>query len=64
MKKSVLFIFSGILMLGFISCNKCAECSKKDYVYYDGEYCKGNAVKNAVYNSAKAECETAGGTFK
>lgn len=63
MKKLVFGILSGAFLLGIASCNKCAECSVDTY-YYQGEYCKGNAVKKAVYESAKQECESQGGTFK
>jgi hypothetical protein len=64
MKKLIIAAFVGLMGLSAVSCNKCAECSVQDNLFYSGEYCKGNAVKNAVYNSAEAECEAAGGTFK
>jgi hypothetical protein len=64
MKKIVLVAFAGLLGLSAVSCNKCAECSVKENNYYSGEYCKGNAVKNLIYEDAKEECEALGGTFK
>jgi len=63
MKKLALVLFSGMFLLSIASCKKCAQCSNQD-VYYSGEYCKGNTIKNAIYESAKSECESAGGTFK
>lgn len=64
MKKMIFAAFIGLMGLSAVSCKRCAECSTKDNIYYTGEYCKGNAFQNAVYNSAKAECESAGGKFK
>lgn len=64
MKKLVLVLSVGALMsFGLNSCSKCATCSDQDNVILTGEYCEGNAVEDALYESAKLECEAAGGSF-
>jgi hypothetical protein len=64
MKKVSVGALLGLIGLSVISCNKCAECSIKENNFYNEEYCKGNAVKNLIYEDAKEECEYLGGTFK
>ena len=64
MKKLVLVLGVGaFLSFGLNSCSKCAECSDQS-VFYSGEYCKGNALEDAIYESARIECEANGGDFK
>jgi len=64
MKKLVLVAGIGALMsFGLNSCSKCGTCSDQDNVTYTGEYCKGNVIEDALYESAKLDCEDAGGSF-
>lgn len=64
MKKLVLVLGVGMLMsFSLNSCSKCGTCSDNT-VFYSGEFCKGNSVEDALYEAAKLECETAGGTFE
>ncbi|GAA0874276.1 hypothetical protein GCM10009118_06840 [Wandonia haliotis] len=65
MKKVIFTLLGGLMLTASVtSCNKCAECTGTTNNIYEGEYCKGNAVKNAMYETAKTNCEAAGGTFK
>ena len=64
MKKLVLVLGVAALMsFGLNSCSKCGTCSNQSDVVFQGEYCKGNTIKDAFYESAKADCESVGGTF-
>ena len=64
MKKFILVLGVGAFMsFGLNSCSKCGTCSDQDNVFYEGEYCKGNTLEDAIYEAAKADCEDAGGTF-
>ena len=63
MKKIILILGVGALMSFTLnSCSKCATCSDSSG-FYSGEICKGNAIEDAIYQSAKIECEVLGGTF-
>ncbi len=65
MKKLVLVLgVASLMSFGLSSCNKCAECSGSGTSLDGVEYCKGNSIEDAFYNSAEAECEQEGGTFK
>jgi hypothetical protein len=59
----VILAFALLGLTAFTSCKKCAECSVKENNYYNGEYCKGNAFENAIYEDAKEECEYLGGVW-
>lgn len=64
MKKLVLVLgVASLMSFGLSSCSKCAECSDQANVILTGEFCKGNAIEDALYESAKAECEAIGGDF-
>jgi hypothetical protein len=64
MKKLMLVLSVGMLLsVGLSSCSKCGSCSDQSGLFYDGEFCKGNAIEDALYEAAKAECEANGGTF-
>jgi hypothetical protein len=64
MKKLLLVLGVGALMsFSLNSCNKCGTCSTQDNLIYQGEYCKGNAIEDALYNAAETECELANGSF-
>ena len=64
MKKLFLVLGVGALMsFSLNSCSKCGTCSNQDDVFYEGEYCKGNSIEDALYEAAKADCESVGGTF-
>jgi hypothetical protein len=64
MKKIILMLpVLAFLSFGLSSCKKCGECSDQAGLFYQGEYCKGNAIEDALYNAAKAECEANGGKF-
>lgn len=62
MKKNILVLgVVGLFTLG--SCSKCGMCSAQDLVFSKGEYCQGNEMEDALYETAKTECEAVGGTF-
>ncbi len=61
--KKVILILGIAGLFAFSSCSKCGTCSDQT-VIFSGEYCKGNAVEDALYSSAEAECEASGGTFE
>ena len=68
MKKLMLVLSVGMLLsVGLSSCgwfgSKCGSCSDQSGLFYDGEFCKGNAIEDALYEAAKIECEANGGTF-
>lgn len=66
MKKFIPLTLIALFVVALSSCGgKCGTCSDQSLVsLYTGEFCKGNIVEDALYQSAKAECETAGGTFE
>mgnify|MGYP001024939351 CR=1 FL=1 len=62
--KKVILVLGVAGLFAFSSCSKCGTCSDESLVILTGEYCKGNAIEDALYESAKLECETAGATFE
>ena len=61
--KKVILILGVAGLFTFSSCSKCGTCSEQTVVY-SGEYCKGNAVEDALYSAAEVACEASGGTFE
>ncbi|MBL6875370.1 MAG: hypothetical protein ISR01_01140 [Chitinophagales bacterium] len=61
--KKVILILGVAGLFTFSSCSKCGTCSDQSVVF-SGEYCKGNAIEDALYESAKVECEALGGSFE
>ena len=62
--KKLIPVLGVVALMSFTlnSCSKCATCSDNNG-FYSGEVCKGNAIEDAIYQSAKIECEVLGGTF-
>lgn len=61
--KKLFLVFAVAGFFALSSCSKCAECSVQQGLVLSGEYCKGNVFEDALYASAKEECEQAGGKF-
>jgi len=61
--KKIILVLGVVGLFTFSSCSKCGMCSAQDLVFSKGEYCQGNEMEDALYETAKTECEAVGGTF-